>query len=134
MMRYLFVLAMIVFLGEAQRSPYAGTPDRYPVVLPQYIKERQDAAVASGISLGSRLGNNASTSTTSTTTTVPPNLPVDARGDVDLVNRIKTWPREKQPFWYLNWQQIQEHRGGNPADKVQTQVNSRSFFAANRSL
>ncbi|XP_077278278.1 uncharacterized protein LOC143906231 [Temnothorax americanus] len=61
----------------------------------------------------------------------PADLPVDAHGDIDLVNRIKTWPRDKQPFWYINWQAIQAHRGdaNNTGQPAQTQPNSRSFFA-----
>ncbi|XP_071641554.1 uncharacterized protein [Temnothorax longispinosus] len=65
------------------------------------------------------------------TTINPADLPVDAHGDIDLVNRIKTWPRDKQPFWYINWQAIQAHRGdvNNTGQPAQTQPNSRSFFA-----
>ncbi|EFN86748.1 hypothetical protein EAI_15086 [Harpegnathos saltator] len=69
--------------------------------------------------------------TTTSTTINPADLPVDAHGDVDLVNRIKTWPREKQPFWYINWQAIQAHRGDVSANAqvAQVQPNPRSFFA-----
>lgn len=65
------------------------------------------------------------------TTINPADLPVDAHGDIDLVNRIKTWPRDKQPFWYINWQAIQAHRGdvNNTAQPAQTQPNTRPFFA-----
>jgi len=86
--------------------------------------------------LGNRIdsgdGGFADITTPSLSTTVyPADLPVDAHGDIDLVNRIKTWPRDKQPFWYINWQAIQAHRGdvNNPAQPPQTQPNSRSFFA-----
>ncbi|XP_029165796.1 protein argonaute 3-like [Nylanderia fulva] len=62
---------------------------------------------------------------------IPSDLPVDAHGDIDLVNRIKTWPRDKQPFWYINWQAIQAHRGdgNNSAQPAQMQPNPTSFFA-----
>ncbi|KMQ96767.1 translation initiation factor if-2 [Lasius niger] len=82
--------------------------------------------------LGNRIGGSAGAPAPSTTTTIIPyDLPVDAHGDVDLVNRIKTWPRDKQPFWYINWQAIQAHRGdaNNSAQPVQTQPNPMSFFA-----
>jgi hypothetical protein len=87
--------------------------------------------------LGNRIdgGDNsfavANASPLSTTTINPADLPVDAHGDIDLVNRIKTWPRDKQPFWYINWQAIQAHRGdvNNSAQPAQTQPNTRSFFA-----
>lgn len=87
--------------------------------------------------LGNRIGSDtvatdASAPVASTTTTIIPlDLPVDAHGDIDLVNRIKTWPRDKQPFWYINWQAIQAHRGdaNNNAQPAQTQPNPMSFFA-----
>ncbi|KAM0726677.1 hypothetical protein ACS0PU_007861 [Formica fusca] len=79
--------------------------------------------------LGNRIGGN--TAPSATTTIIPFDLPVDAHGDVDLVNRIKTWPRDKQPFWYINWQAIQAHRGdaNNVAQPTQMQPNPMSFFA-----
>lgn len=85
--------------------------------------------------LGNRIGSDtvmtASTPAPSTTTIIPLDLPVDAHGDIDLVNRIKTWPRDKQPFWYINWQAIQAHRGdaNNNAQPAQIQPNPTSFFA-----
>jgi len=87
--------------------------------------------------LGNRIGSDttaagASAPALSTTTIIIPlDLPVDAHGDIDLVNRIKTWPRDKQPFWYINWQAIQAHRGdaNNNAQPAQIQPNPMSFFA-----
>ncbi|XP_018303679.1 collagen alpha-1(XIX) chain isoform X1 [Mycetomoellerius zeteki] len=86
--------------------------------------------------LGNRIGDGdsgfaAAAAPPLSTTINPADLPVDAHGDIDLVNRIKTWPRDKQPFWYINWQAIQAHRGdvNNTARPAQTQPNSRSFFA-----
>lgn len=109
-MKHIAILFAIFCLVHSQRPPYAGSSDRsrYPQVLPQYIEEQ-----AVGMSsLGNRINaDNSVSSLASTTTTIPFDLPVDARGDIELINRIKTWPREKQPFWYLNWMQIQEQRG-----------------------
>lgn len=84
-------------------------------------------SAAAGTSLDNRIGVGASAADTVN----PLDLPVDAHGDVDLINRIKTWPREKQPFWYLNWQAIQAHRGdvNNAVQPSQTQANPKSFFA-----
>lgn len=87
--------------------------------------------------LGNRIGSDTTTTGASapapstTTTIIPLDLPVDAHGDIDLVNRIKTWPRDKQPFWYINWQAIQAHRGdaNNNAQPAQVQPNPMSFFA-----
>ncbi|XP_031834578.1 uncharacterized protein LOC116427885 [Nomia melanderi] len=111
MMKHIVILFAVLYLAQSQRPPYAGSADRnrYPQVLPQYIQEQAVAMAA----LGNRIGVDAQSSrpTTTTTTVNPLDLPVDALGDVDLINRIKTWPRDKQPFWYLNWVQIQENRG-----------------------
>ena len=116
MIKYVALFFAIFCLAQSQRPPYAGSGNRvYPQVLPQYIEEQ---ATASGV--GNRINNENDSSSvalgsvpvrTITTSTIPPDLPVDALGDVNLVNRIKTWPKEKQPFWFLNWQQIQENRG-----------------------
>lgn len=145
-------------LVQSQRPWHAGSSNnRLPQVLPQYLEERmaaeQQTAQASPANqansdpvnqagqgtqavgafgtnlLGNRIGDNTAPSTT--TTIMPFDLPVDAQGDVDLVNRIKTWPRDKQPFWYINWQAIQAHRGdaNNVAQPAQMQSNPMSFFA-----
>ncbi|KAL6265240.1 hypothetical protein P5V15_002022 [Pogonomyrmex californicus] len=89
-----------------------------------------------GTLLGNRIdsgdgGFAATVAPTLSTTINLADLPVDAHGDIDLVNRIKTWPRDKQPFWYINWQAIQAHRGdvNNSAQPAQTQPNARPFFA-----
>lgn len=143
---------------QSQRPWHAGSSNnRLPQVLPQYLDERiateQQTAQASLANqatsdsmnqagqetqtvgalgtnlLGNRIGDNTAPSTT--ITIIPFDLPVDAHGDVDLVNRIKTWPRDKQPFWYINWQAIQAHRGdaNNDAQPAQMQPNPMSFFA-----
>jgi len=90
---------------------------------------------ALGAPLDNRIGANAIP--TDVSSFVPTNmmnqdnLPVDALGDADLVNRIQTWPTDKQPFWYLNRQAIEQHRGdsSNPAQPAPTQPNPTSFFA-----
>jgi hypothetical protein len=40
-------------------------------------------------------------------------LPIDALGDVNLVNKLSERPRYQQPFWLLNYEQIEAHRN-NP--------------------
>ncbi|CAL7936598.1 unnamed protein product [Xylocopa violacea] len=130
MMKYVAILFATFVLAQSQRPPYAGSNKPYPGVLPQFLDEQVASnAVSNSVSttIASRVGEDNEV----TTSTIPPNLPVDALGDVALVNKIKTWPRDKQPFWYINWQQIQEHRGdpNNRVQPVQTQPNTRSFFA-----
>ncbi|CAD1471703.1 unnamed protein product [Heterotrigona itama] len=145
--KYVTILLAIFILVQSQRPPYAGSSKPYPAVLPQYL-EAATAGAGAGAgaaannningTIGNRIDSNngnrplmAAPSIPMAIPTIPPDLPVDALGDVDLVNRIKTWPKDKQPFWFLNWQQIQEHRGDskNRAQPVETQPNQRSFFA-----
>ena len=116
MIKYAALFFAIFCLADSQRPPYAGSGNRvYPQVLPQYIEEQ-----AAALGIGNRINSENDSSSvalgsvpvrTTTTSTIPLDLPVDALGDIDLVNRIKTWPKEQQPFWFLNWQQIQENRG-----------------------
>ncbi|XP_012175644.1 uncharacterized protein LOC105667096 isoform X1 [Bombus terrestris] len=142
MIKYAVILFTTFILVQSQRPTYAGSSKSYPGVLPQYLDEQAAVASATTETVGSRIDVNninglpvavgaAAPNTPITTSTIPPDLPVDAMGDVALVNRIKTWPREKQPFWFINWQQIQEHRGDskNRAQPVETQPNQRPFFA-----
>ncbi|VVC90354.1 unnamed protein product [Leptidea sinapis] len=37
-------------------------------------------------------------------------LPIEAKGDRDLVDRISKLPIDKQPFWYINWKALEENR------------------------
>ncbi|XP_076303563.1 uncharacterized protein LOC143221853 [Lasioglossum baleicum] len=108
MMKHVAIFFAILYVVHSQRPPYAGSADRsrYPQVLPQYIEEEAAAA-----SVGNRINTVVQNAPPMESTPIPLDLPVDALGDIGLINRIKTWPREKQPFWYLNWMQIQEHRG-----------------------
>lgn len=137
--KYVIILYTIFISVQSQRPPFAGNSKSYPGVLPQYLEEQKAINNINKETIASRLDTSSSDSIalgaapviTTSTSTIPPDLPVDALGNVDLVNRIKTWPREKQPFWYINWRQIQEHRGDskNRAQLVQTEPNQRSFFA-----
>ncbi|CAG5094056.1 Protein of unknown function, partial [Cotesia congregata] len=108
MNKYCLVLAVSIVVVQSQRPPYAGTGDRLPAVLPQYQTSNQIQDPSEGQNV----------TETDNRINIQPNspqilnLPVDAHGDVDLINRIQSWPKESQPFWYLNWKQIEEHRGG----------------------
>lgn len=37
-------------------------------------------------------------------------LPVEAKGDRNLINRLESVPIDNRPFWYLNWQQYEAMR------------------------
>lgn len=59
-------------------------------------------------------------------------VPVNANNDIYLVNYLASLPREKQPFWFINYQQLEAQRG-QPSPGVSqgtnTQTVSRSPFA-----
>lgn len=79
----LYILLLCVFV-DSQRPFYAGRrPIGYPTV----------------------------TSTAVNTKSIQ--LPIEARGDVDLVKRIQALPVDSQPFWYLNWKHYEDLRN-NP--------------------
>ncbi|XP_014471454.1 PREDICTED: uncharacterized protein LOC106742743 [Dinoponera quadriceps] len=155
MFKYAAFFATVFCLANSQRPWHAGSSNRLPMVLPQYLDERlaaeREAQASQAAEAGQALqpkqtiqslqgasGNQGASASASDVDVLnrndvidPADLPVDARGDVDLIKRIKTWPREKQPFWYLNWQAIQAHRGdvNNPAQVPQTQPNTRPLRA-----
>jgi hypothetical protein len=90
MMKVLISLTLSVLLisvTEAQRGSYAGSR---PIIHGM----KGDFPVETGIS--NRFAGD--------------ELPVDARGDVNLVNRLSDLPYSQQPFWLVNYQQIEEHR------------------------
>lgn len=43
-------------------------------------------------------------------TTTTQKLPIEALGDKDLVDRLSKLPKDKQPFWLLNWQALEDQR------------------------
>ncbi|GBP34753.1 hypothetical protein EVAR_25758_1 [Eumeta japonica] len=73
---YFALILSVATLCIAQRPSFAGTrPIGYPEI--------------EAPSLANRFGNDEP-------------LPLEARGDADLVNRISQMPVDKQPFWYIN--------------------------------
>ncbi|KAL0123703.1 hypothetical protein PUN28_005899 [Cardiocondyla obscurior] len=119
----------LTYQGSQGMPTYQGSQG-----MPTYQGSQGNPTTGSAV-LGNRIDSGDSSFTVGTASTQstinPADLPVDAHGDIDLINRIKTWPRDKQPFWYINWQAIQAHRGdaNNTAQPSQTQPNTRSFFA-----
>lgn len=95
-MKTTLILAVIMcsayFPAQAQKSPYAPRPVGTAQVLPQYE------------SADNRFGE--------ASTQAPPK-PTDANTleDADLVDRVKEWPKEKQPFWFVNSKPISDNRG-----------------------
>lgn len=89
----------------AQRPTYAGTSAHgYPELASRFQNTDDDQNSTNVIAtngIANRLGEDDQP---------PQNIPTDARGDVNLVNRLNQWPRENRPFWLLNADHIEKHR------------------------
>ncbi|KAJ8714971.1 hypothetical protein PYW08_004952 [Mythimna loreyi] len=92
-MKTFVVFAVVIVSCLAQRSPYAG---RLPVGFP-YVEPSTQAPDV----LGNRFGEGDGTTM---------RLPLEALGDVALVQRISKMPIDQQPFWYVNWKALEENR------------------------
>lgn len=83
--RVLLLFSAIVVVTMAQRPFYAGSrPIGYPSL--------------GNSQLSNRFGDDDEP------------LPLEARGDRNLVNRINQLPQDNQPFWYLNSKYYDELR------------------------
>lgn len=82
---------VLISIASAQRGSYAG-------VRPISNGIKGDYPTPENTGLSNRFGDEAKP------------LPVDALGDVYLVNRISQLPQHQQPFWFINYQQIEAHR------------------------
>lgn len=80
----IFVILSVVSAVAAQRPFYAGSR---PIGYPQLEES----------ALSNRFGDDAP-------------IPLEARGDRNLVNRIEQLPLESRPFWYLNSKQYDTFR------------------------
>lgn len=94
-----FALLLLVAGVMSQRSPYLGSSQsEYPGLLNRFKPP------AGG--LEDRLGAPVEEK---------PALQGGANGtlyDQETVNRVATWPVDKQPFWFKNRVQIAQHTGG----------------------
>lgn len=122
----LFTSMLIHCNVHAQRSPYAGArpasgyKDTY---LPQGTSTT--TTVGGGVVnsvIGNRDGENGPTQGSTSTE----RLPYDAHGDAYLVNHYNNLPIDQRPFWIVNQQHIEAHRGTPP------QTGSTSQFMTNR--
>lgn len=112
---FAFLLALLMLnVVVAQRGSYAGV-----------------RPIANGIKgpfpvqptgLNNRFGDDGDNSING-----PQRLPVDALGDANLVNTLYQRPLNQQPFWLLNYQQIEEHRN-NPQLSLNNLANRGSFM------
>ncbi|XP_075980212.1 uncharacterized protein LOC142979265 [Anticarsia gemmatalis] len=82
--KYILALTVLIAVVKAQRPFYAGLR---PIGVP---------AVETDL-LSNRFGEDE-------------DLPIEARGDANLINRINELPVDSRPFWYLNWRQYEDLR------------------------
>lgn len=83
-------------VARAQRGSYAG--------MRPISNGLKGPFPAQNTQLNNRFGGD------NTIDAAPARLPVDALGDVHLVNKLSLLPEHQQPFWLLNYQHIEAHR------------------------
>ncbi|XP_072395508.1 uncharacterized protein [Diabrotica undecimpunctata] len=124
-MNYFILASILIASAAAQRPSYAGSSAigvpgvaaRFRPGGSLYNQAPQD--------VGNRFGVAVSTTE---------RIPIDARGDVNLVNRIKTWPDENKPFWYVNAEAIEKHRGGSLNRESNVNENQPIFNGGNQGV
>lgn len=121
--KYFVVLAYVVVSVSSQRPSYAGLSSRgVPELASRFRTDSTDSTSTTTTTgttggIANRVGDTDSTTSSST-----PRLPIDARGDAELVNRINQWPRENQPFWFINSGHIEKHRNTPEANSGSSMV------------
>lgn len=99
-----YIVFLITCLSQgllAQRGFYSGAR-------PQGYKDRYTPQTDQ--SLIDRFETNSPT-LGSNTQTQRPAIPINAHGDQGLIDRLNQLPRDKQPFWFINYQQLEAQRG-----------------------
>lgn len=84
----------------AQRPSYAGSA---PIGRPGLANRFKDTEQSTTATVYNRFSEDGTTA----------KIPVDARGDAQLVDRLNQWPRENRPYWLLNAEKIEAQRGGS---------------------
>ncbi|EFA11052.1 hypothetical protein TcasGA2_TC004646 [Tribolium castaneum] len=110
-MKFFVVFALFIAATVAQRPTYAGSR---PIGRPDLASRFKDPEEQSTVAVYNRVGEDGTTA----------RIPVDARGDGQLVDRLNQWPREHRPFWLLNADHIEASRNGQ-------NVETRSGFDIN---
>lgn len=107
----LVIFAVILLAVNGQRSPYAGSrpgagyKDRY-------VPQTSQSTDSNNRDVEDRLGANSGTQSGGTTLdSTTQRLPFDAYGDKFIVDHYNSLPVDQRPFWILNQQQIEAHRG-----------------------
>lgn len=112
------IFVSILVAANAQRSPYAGSRPG------SGYKDRfvpNNGQTTDGL-IGDRIDLTGSTGSVIPTTTA--RLPYDALGDAVIVNHWNSLPIDQRPFWIVNQQHIEAHRGtpSRPATGSVTQT------------
>jgi hypothetical protein len=123
-MKVQFVLSLSLMLlsaVSAQRGSYAGKR-------PVYHENKGDFPTEATAGLNNRFGAD---NDLNGYAPQPQQLPVDALGDYAYYNRVNQLPYWQQPFWLLNYQQIEAHRN-QPQLSGGVFVNRGSFSGTQR--
>ncbi|KAK9890174.1 hypothetical protein WA026_008978 [Henosepilachna vigintioctopunctata] len=99
-MKSLLVLCALVMLSEAQRPSYASSGPIGRPGLHSRFKTDNATSTSTTVLVENRVGEDGSTQ----------KIPVDARGDVNLVNTLNSWDRDHRPYWLLNADHIERAR------------------------
>lgn len=105
--KLIVILSILFITGTTMAFPqssfYAGNRKAsYPQILPRFGGDDDT-------NIDIRFGE----SNTSTSSVAPPTTRPDSLYDPDVVSRVGTWPKERQPFWYLNSLHIGSQRRQN---------------------
>ncbi|KAE9532000.1 hypothetical protein AGLY_010202 [Aphis glycines] len=119
-LRSSIVFAVLLTCICAQKPFYASSSNQYPSVLPQNLPNNGD--------LGNRIGENS---------TPDPYLGSEKQPvynvEKELVDRITNeYPRDKQPFWYVNAAQLNSIRYQQQPAAVQPQTQQFGSFTPTR--
>ncbi|KAJ8977324.1 hypothetical protein NQ317_018606 [Molorchus minor] len=120
------IFGLLMAVATAQRPFYAGSsPIGFPIVGNRF-KEPESTGSGSSFGLDGSIANRVGEGDKSAS-----KIPVDALGDENLVKRISQWPREHQPFWYLNADHLESQR--HPEQR-RIEVGSRGSFNEVRTI
>lgn len=104
----LAIFLSILVTVSCQRSPYAGSRPSSGYK-DTYLGQSSSSTTSQNVgNVGDRLGESSTSATVGGTTN---RLPVDAYGDKFLVDHYNSLPVEQRPFWILNQEHIDQHRG-----------------------
>ncbi|KAJ8923554.1 hypothetical protein NQ315_010132 [Exocentrus adspersus] len=116
-MKAVLILGCFLAVAMAQRPSFAGTSAKgLPELASRFKDTSSDSASSSPKTVVNRIGESSNESLSTAQ-----KLPVDARGDAELVDRLNQWPRENRPFWLLNAEQIEKHRDAEGKQEKQKQ-------------